>query len=192
MSNSNHRMVILNKHITRWLEQPGMSQTTLTMLVVEHFERLGLNIDLQIEDIFFMRTGDAVADANTNRQKLFRWLGWLDDGQKRSPARLFFVEQALVAAMPQCIRLSYLTEVYLGADVSIYSCESGHQQPSLQQLATSLIKEGSEAQLALLSHGGDCARRNEVLRELKESRAAHDDAIATLESKESGKIKGVA
>ena len=66
MSNSNHRLVILNKHITRWLEQPGMSQTTLTMLVVEHFERLGLNIDLQVEDIFFMRTGDAVADANTN------------------------------------------------------------------------------------------------------------------------------
>jgi len=192
MSNSNHRMVILNKHITRWLEQPGMSQTTLTMLVVEHFERLGLNIDLQIEDIFFMRTGDVVADANANRQKLFRWLGWLDDGQKRSPARLFFVEQALVAAMPQCLRLSYLTEVYLGADVSIYSCESGHQQPSLQQLATSLIKEGSEAQLALLSHGGDSARRNEVLRELKESRAAHDDAIATLECDAAGTLKGVA
>ncbi len=192
MSNSNHRMVILNKHITRWLEQPGMSQTTLTMLVVEHFERLGLNIDLQVEDIFFMRTGDAVADANANRQKLFRWLGWLDDGQKRSPARLFFVEQALVAAMPQCLRLSYLTEVYLGADVSIYSCESGHQQPSLQQLATSLIKEGSEAQLALLSHGGDHARRNEVLRELKESRAAHDDAIATLECEAAGTLKGVA
>ena len=169
-----------------------MSQTTLAMLVVEHFERLRLNIDLQVEDIFFMRTGDVVADANTNRQKLFRWLGWLDDGQKRSPARLFFVEQALVAAMPQCIRLSYLTEVYLGADVSIYSCEAGHQQPSLQQLATSLIKEGSEAQLALLSHGGDHARRKEVLRELKESRAAHDDAIATLECEAAGALKGVA
>lgn len=190
MSNSNHRLVILNKHIARWLEQPGMSQTTLTMLVVEHFERLGLARDLQVEDIFFMRTGDAVADANTNRQKLFRWLGWLDDGRKRSAARLFFVEQALVAAMPQPIRLSYLTEVYLGAEVSIYSSAAGAQEPSLQMLATTLIREGSEAQLALLSHGENLAKRNDVLRELKESRAAHDAAISTLEKGFS--VKGVA
>lgn len=184
MTNNKHRLVVLTNHIARWLEMPGMSQTTVAMEIVEAFEQLGLAHDLQVEDIFFMRTNDVVADANTNRQKIFRWLGLMDNGAKRSPAKLFFAEQAIVAAMPQAIRLSYLTEVYMGAGVSIYAAEAGAAQPSVETLATSLIREGSEAQLALLSHGGNPAKRHEALRELKESRAAHDNAIATLEALE--------
>jgi len=180
MNIEQHRLGILSKHITRWLEMPGMTQTTIAIEIVEQFRRLGLNRSLQVEDIFFMDTGDVVTDANTNRQKIFRWLGWLDNGDKRSPARLFFVEQAIVSAMPEAIRMAYLTEIYMGAGVSIYPTQQG-EEVCMGALAATLIKEGAEAQVALLSLRDDPRRRNETLRELNESLAAHNNAITTIE-----------
>ena len=186
MSNTKHRLDLLGKHMRTWLDMPGVSLTSMAMEIVDRFSAIGLDHGLQIEDIFFMRTDDVCTDADTNRQKIFRWLGWLDNGQKRSPARLFFVEQAIVAAMPEDIRIDYLTEVYIDSGVSFYAGTQGNTV-DLDTGLVSLMKETSEAQIALIKLAKDPAMKGEALRELKEALAAHENLLTTLQEMGGGK-----
>ena len=90
MARNRNRLSILNKYIERWIAQ--MNQTLVAAQIVDEVRDSGLSNNLQVEGIFFMQTDDAYADGNRNREKIFRWLGRTDSGNKRSPARLLFVE----------------------------------------------------------------------------------------------------
>ncbi|WP_431688936.1 hypothetical protein [Hahella sp. NBU794] len=155
MSANKHRLVILTKHLNRWLEKANVSQTAAAQEIVEQFRALGLDKELQAEDIFFMDTGDVFTDANTNRQKIFRWLGYMDNGTKKSMGRLWLVEQAIVAAMPADIRVAYLNEVFgdCGVCISSLSQDRSCSRLDVSRVVESMIKEDSEAQIALLKLG---------------------------------------
>ncbi|RXJ70763.1 hypothetical protein CS022_22295 [Veronia nyctiphanis] len=185
MTINKHRLQLLHKHLQQWMERPRMNQTQVANDIVEHFRFLGLEKQLQVEDIFFMDTGDPYTDMNTNRQKVFRWLGLMDNGTKRSPARLFFVEQAIVAAMPPDIRLAYLNDVYPLSGLYIGARPEQGESLNCDKLAAALTKENMEAQLSVieLSDRPDCEPTVcKAYRELKESAATTLAAIDVLES----------
>ncbi|WP_434359852.1 toxin YdaT domain-containing protein [Parasalinivibrio latis] len=187
MTPQKHRLMTLHKYISKWLQRNGMSQSVVAQEIVESFRALDLDKALQVEDIFFMDTGDVFTDVATNRQKIFRWLGFMDNGSKRSPSRLFFVEQAIVAAMPPDIRASYLNEVYgdcgmfFGAEA--IATEFCRLDPS--KMTESMIKEGSEAQIALLQLGENPNHEKvrEAIQELRESIATNLSALRLIDEK---------
>lgn len=187
MSNRKHRLGILTKHIARWLERNGVSQSVVAQEIVEEFRRIGLDKALQIDDIFFMDTGDVFTDVATNRQKIFRWLGLLDNGAKKSTGRLFLVEQAIVAAMPEDIRLNYLNEVFEDSCMcfSTDSMDRSMSRLDRSRIAESMIKEGSEAQIALLRLGDNPSfeQVENAYRELREAVATHLEVVDLLEEK---------
>lgn len=187
MNSKKHRLGLLNKHISRWLERNGVSQSVVAQEIVEEFRRVGLDKTLQIEDIFFMNTDDVFTDVNTNRQKIFRWLGLLDNGSKKSVGRLFLVEQAIVGAMPTEIRLDYLNEVFSDSCTcfSTDSMDRSYSKLDRSQVAESMIKEGSEAQIALLRLGENPSSEQvkEAYIELKESVATNLEVLDLIEEK---------
>ncbi|BCE02941.1 hypothetical protein [Marinicellulosiphila megalodicopiae] len=184
MINTKHRLVILNKHIQKWLDLPGINQSLVAQSIVEEFKRTNLDSELQIEDIFFMNTGDVFADVNTNRQKIFRWLGVMDNGAKRSPARLFFVEQGIVGAMPEDIRISYLNEVYKDSTACFSTANVNKGDSKLNRFAIteSMIKESTEAQLAVLQLGDNPTNQqlHKAEIELREDIATKLEALELL------------
>ncbi|MCU8034395.1 MULTISPECIES: hypothetical protein [unclassified Shewanella] len=177
------RLSLLMKTIHRVLELPKMTRFALAMDVVEAVDRLGLSEVLAAEGISFARTQDVHNDARVNAQKLFRWLGQYE-GQHPQAERLFHVEQALVAALPEHLRVQYLNDVFGCAGVTVIADQvtDGHVL-HVADMAAQLTKENSEAQIAVI-HLADAPKREDLLkahRELKESAATTNGSIAALE-----------
>lgn len=177
------RLSLLMKTIHRVLELPKMTRFALAMDVVEAVDRLGLSEVLAAEGISFARTQDVHNDARVNAQKLFRWLGQYE-GQHPQAERLFHVEQALVAALPEHLRVQYLNDVFGCAGVTVIADQisDGHVL-HVADMAASLTKENAEAQVAVI-HLGNSPSRDDLLkahRELRESAATTQGSIAALE-----------
>ncbi|MCU8000186.1 hypothetical protein [Shewanella sp. SM95] len=177
------RLNLLMKSIHRVLELPKMNRFALAMDFVAAVDRLGLNDVLATEGISFARTHDVHNDARVNAQKLFRWLGQYE-GQHPQADRLFHVEQALVAALPEHLRVQYLNDVFGCAGVTVIADQvtDGHVL-HVADMAAQLTKENSEAQIAVI-HLADAPKREDLLkahRELKESAATTNGSIAALE-----------
>ena len=187
MGNDNHRLHVLKRHLDRWALRNSTGHMLIATRIVEEFRRQVLDKTLQIEDIFFMETEDAYTDSATNYKKIFRWLGYLDDGTKRSPARLFFVEQAIVGAMPLDIRLDYINELYSDAgvfclDIKQLGSNNSTDPLNTETLLDAMIKESSEAHRSVLTLGSkpsiDAIRGTET--ELQESVATYRASIRQL------------
>lgn len=178
------RLDLLMVAIHRWLELPKVSRAGLAVEVVAAVERLGMATELAREGISFAKTDDAYNDSRINAQKIFRWLGQYQECHP-NPERLFHVEQALLAAMPDKLRLNYLNDVYglTGVTVVADNCRDS-QGISLEQMAAVLTKENSEAQIAVITLGPSPSREQliECHRELKESRASTESSIMLLET----------
>jgi hypothetical protein len=177
------RLSLLMKTIHRVLELPKMNRFGLAMDFVAAVDRLGLNEVLATEGISFARTDDVHNDARVNAQKLFRWLGQYE-GQHPQAERLFHVEQALVAALPEHLRVQYLNDVFgcTGVTVIADSMRDSYVLKSVDMAAT-LTKENSEAQVAVI-HLGDAPSREQLItahRELKESAATTQASMQVLE-----------
>lgn len=169
---SQNRLAILNRHMNAWAELPRTNRQLVAELVVEQFQAMGLGEYLAGTGVDFKTTADAASDMRTRAQKINRWLGNYED-QPASPDRLFYLEQAMVAAMPEQIRLDYLGEVYQHAGVSV--CALGESdKASMENMVQALIKENSEAQMALLGLSENSSPEDveKVLREMAESEAA--------------------
>lgn len=178
------RLALLMKVVHRVLELPRMTRFAFAMDVVAAVERLGLKELLASEGITFAQTGDVHNDARVNAQKLFRWLGQYE-GQHPIVDRLFYVEQAIVAAMPVHLRMSYLNDVYGSIGVTVVA-DQRHDSGTLRavDMAVSLTKENAEAQVAVI-HLGFEPTREQVMsahRELKESAATTQASMALLEN----------
>ncbi|MCS6114487.1 hypothetical protein [Shewanella baltica] len=177
------RLNLLMKSIHRVLELPKMNRFSLAMDFVAAVERLGLNEVLATEGISFAHTDDVHNDARVNAQKLFRWLGQYE-GQHPQAERLFHVEQALVAALPEHLRVQYLNDVFgcTGVTVIADSMRDGHVL-KVVDMAAILTKENSEAQVAVIHLGTEPSREQLVVahRELKESAATTQMSMAALE-----------
>lgn len=177
------RLNLLMKTIHRVLELPKMSRFGLAMDFVDAVDRLGLNEVLAAEGINFARTDDVHNNARVNAQKLFRWLGQYE-GQHPQVERLFYVEQALVAALPEHLRVQYLNDVFgcTGVTVIADSIRDGHVLRVVDMAAT-LTKENSEAQVAVIHLGTEPSREQLMTahRELRESAATTQASMTALE-----------
>lgn len=177
------RLNLLMKTIHRVLELPKMSRFGLAMDFVAAVDRLGLNEVLAAEGINFARTDDVHNNARVNAQKLFRWLGQYE-GQHPQVERLFYVEQALVAALPEHLRVQYLNDVFGCAGVTVIadSIRDGHVLRVVDMAAT-LTKENCEAQVAVIHLGQEPSREQlmHAHRELRESAATTQASMAALE-----------
>ncbi|MCG9697448.1 hypothetical protein [Shewanella sp. Isolate11] len=177
------RLEILIHIIHRLLELPRMNRLTFAMDVVEQVDRLGLADMLAAEGISFVRSGNVHHDARVNAQKLFRWLGQYE-GQHPIVDRLFYVEQAVVSALPIELRLQYLNDVF--GIVGVTVVEDGRSDGraiTAAEMAVALTKENSEAQCAVISLGV-APTRQQVLsayQELKESSATTQASMRLLE-----------
>jgi hypothetical protein len=177
------RLDFLMKAVHRVLELPRMTRFAFAMDVVAAVERLDMLDLLAAEGVTFANTDDVHNDARVNAQKLFRWLGQYE-GQHPIVDRLFYVEQAIVSAMPTHLRVNYLNDVYSAAGVTVIA----DQRPENSVLkpvdmAVALTKENAEAQVAVI-HLGE-APSNELVanahRELRESAATTQASMVLLE-----------
>ena len=181
--NIKQRLGLLNAYVQAWLKYPGVNQINAAASIVEEARRTQIDHVLKSEGVVFSETDDHFHDAQQNCQKIFRWLGRKDQGSKRSPARLFFVEQAIVGAMPMELRVAYLNEVYGGAAVCFSLEMTNIDTPTDQaQATTNMIREGAEAQIALLALGENPtpAQVRKARAELKESIATSKGALVLL------------
>ena len=178
------RLALLMKVVHRVLELPRMTRFAFAMDVVTAVERLGLKVLLANEGITFAQTDDVHNDARVNAQKLFRWLGQYE-GQHPIVDRLFYVEQAIVAAMPVHLRMQYLNDVYSHSGVTIVADQRGTSSGLKPiDMAASLTKENAEAQVAVIQLGS-APSRDQVMnahRELKESAAISQASMTLLEN----------
>ncbi|MCT8874177.1 hypothetical protein [Shewanella xiamenensis] len=177
------RLNLLMKTIHRVLELPKMSRFGLAMDFVAAVDRLGFGEVLAAEGINFARTDDVHNNARVNAQKLFRWLGQYE-GQHAQVERLFYVEQALIAALPEPLRVQYLNDVFgcTGVTVIADRMTDGHVL-HVADMAAQLTKENAEAQIAVI-HLSTNPNREDLLkahRELKESAATTQGSITALE-----------
>ena len=174
------RLNLLMKTIHRVLELPKMTRFALAIDFVAAVERLGLSEVLAAEGISFSSSQDVHNDARINAQKLFRWLGQYE-GQHPQADRLFHVEQALVAALPEYLRVQYLNDVFgcTGVTVIADRMNDGHVL-HVADMAASLTKENAEAQVAVIHLGCEPKREQLVAahRELKESAATTQASMA--------------
>ena len=177
-----NRLSLLQQYVRKWLEHPRLSRSVIGEEVVRAFYELGYREVLAPEGIDFKYTDDVANDMRTRAQKLFRWLGHYD-GIKASPDKLFFIEAAILAAMPQDLRLSYLNDVYAVTGVFIGVNHNQGDAISNEQIAAALTKENMEAQLSVIKLGScpsEAAVHN-AYRELKESAGTTLAAIEALE-----------
>ncbi|MPY24330.1 hypothetical protein [Shewanella sp. YLB-07] len=177
------RLSLLMKTIHRVLELPKMTRFALAMDFVAAVDRLGLAEVLATEGISFAHTQDIHNDARVNAQKLFRWLGQYE-GQHPQAERLFHVEQALVAALPEHLRVRYLNDVFSCVGVTVIADKvSDGAVLKVVDMAASLTKENAEAQVAVI-HLGEAPSREQLVaahRELRESAATTQGSMQALE-----------
>ncbi|WP_220738761.1 hypothetical protein [Shewanella sp. c952] len=177
------RLDFMMKAVHRVLELPRMTRFAFAMDVIVAVERLDMVDMLAAEGISFASTGDVHNDARVNAQKLFRWLGQYE-GQHPIVDRLFYVEQAIVSAMPTHLRVNYLNDVYSAVGVTVVADQrSDNIALKPVDMAVALTKENAEAQVAVI-HLGE-APSNELVanayRELKESAATTQASMVLLE-----------
>ena len=175
MINKNHpnRLDILKLYIERWAKEKKLSRQAIAMDIVDEFMKAGLDQATADEDIFFHNNGDAYTVANAAQQKIFRWLGILADGEKRCITKLFFIEQAIVSAMPAHLRVDYLNEIYLNARISA-PLESDCEETNVKEMLVSMTKENAEAQVAVIQ-----LPDNPTLLQLKGTRKEVAEAVSS-------------
>jgi len=143
------RLENLTHHINLWTALNGKQHVAASL--VEVIENTPYKDILAAEGITFARSNDVFKDARVNAQKFFRWLGSYD-GIETHKEHLFDIEAVIVQAMPEHIRISYLTAVYSHASVSISkSCTfESTDQVDLSVIAQVMIKEDADSQIAIL------------------------------------------
>lgn len=176
------RLDLLVSAINQWLEQPKASRSKITAEIVQAVEDCGLTDQLNNEGITFNRSDDLYNDMRVNAQKIFRWLGQYE-GTHAFPDRLFHLEQAILAAMPEDIHLNYLNEVYGVVGVVVCTRQSSQEDIDATRMAASLTKEQMEAQVSVIelgtSPGFDAAKK--AHREVAEAMATGAAVLGELE-----------
>lgn len=179
---SQNRLAVLRRWLETWAELPRHTRQLVAQDIFEAFTKQGLGEHLSGTGVEFAATDDIHHDMRVRCQKLWRWMGASEE-TKPQPDKLFYIEQVIVAAMPEQIRTGYLNEVYQNAGLSI-GIELGGEAMNPAKIAQSLIKEGSEAQLAVINLSPNCTAEEKAnaLRELHESAAATAAAISAIEN----------
>ena len=195
---SHTRYSLIQNYINRWLGLPGLTRTILTDRVVTAFNDLHLDHILNDHGVKFKTTNcmNCEEPMRVNAQKFFRWLGFKGE-QYQSEEKILHLEPAIVAAMPNDIKIAYLNEVYAGTGVYIGVRQGdepdleGNGGGCIYKMVASITKENSEAQVAVVQLGSNptADQIKETYRELKESAGTTLGAIDFFEQKFSNIFK---
>lgn len=142
------RLEHLREVVAEWRKLPKVNKQHIAFSVMEEIARHEFKDVLASVGIAFTDSGNEYNDAQRNAEKIFRWLGEMDIAEQ--PAKLFYVEEILICAMPESIKTDYLNRIYnkAGAYVS-FPEKSGHDHADIELICATLIKENSEAQIAV-------------------------------------------
>lgn len=170
-----NRLAILRRHLDNWAGQPRHNRQLVAELVVEKFTALGMAEHLPGTGVEFSSSDDLSGDMRTHAQKLWRWLGAFEEC-KPGPDKLWYIEQAIVAALPPALRIAYLHDVYTDAAITVaIDVQGGDTLMALD----AVISEGADATRALVAlvDGVDPGELGTAERELKESIGASQAAL---------------
>jgi hypothetical protein len=171
---------VIRSAINGWRKAQNWSRETAAQRIVEAHAELGAE---KVTGVSFDLPGrDAFSQAKVHGERIFRWL---DDETKDStllPANLL---PSVLAALPMDQRLHCLNEMFgaLGVEVRCADTAAPGEFDTSTHLRN-LIKESSEAQMALVSIGANPsppALRN-ALKEVREEREAASSAERALEA----------
>jgi len=170
-----NRLAILRRHLDRWAGQPRHNRQLVAELIVEKFIELGMADHLSGTGVEFSHSDDLSNDMRTHAQKLWRWLGAFEEC-KPGPDKLWYIEQAIVAALPAALRVRYLHDVYADAGITVaIDVLSGETLMALD----AVISEGADATRALVAlvDGVDPGELATAEKELMESIGASQAAL---------------
>ncbi|MGI0119645.1 hypothetical protein [Zooshikella sp. RANM57] len=189
-SQSQGRFGLIQKYVNHWLSLPKLSRAILTDKVVTAFFDFGFDQILTDQGITFKDSDclNCEQAMRVNAQKFFRWLGFYDE-QFKSEQKIIALEPAIVAAMPNDLKLAYLNEVYAAAGVYIGTRKGDEPnmpggENGIRQVAASITKENAEAQIAVIQLGPNPSieQIRTTYRELKESAGTTLGAIEFIEN----------
>ena len=179
-----NRLAILRRHLDKWASQSRHNRQLVAELVVEKFNELHMADHIPGTGVEFSATDDLSHDMRTHAQKLWRWLGAYEEA-KPGPDKLWYIEQAVVAAMPRVLRIAYLLEVYADAGVTVaIDVDAGQTMLAVE----SVIQEDADATKALVAllDGVDPFELDTAERELMESIGASQAALSHVRSLKRG------
>ncbi|WP_195763875.1 toxin YdaT family protein [Pseudoduganella rivuli] len=192
MRNESHKSLIgmVRDHVIAWRKAEGWSRETVVQAIVEAHQRIDGPTASGI--VFDPTTRDAFERQKVNADRVFRWL---DDESKDSnllPANFL---PSILAAMPLDVRLHCLSDFLRPLGVTVSSVDMAVDSSFEASVhLRSLIKETSEAQLALVEVGPDAgvAQLERASREIKDVQEVAGRAARALEAAMSGIRAGVA
>ncbi|MBU6956072.1 hypothetical protein [Hahella sp. HN01] len=176
------RLKLLMSAVNRWLEQPKASRAIICGEIVQAANDCGLSEILKNEGITFNQSDDLYNDLRVNAQKIFRWLGQYD-GIHAFLDRLWCLEPAIVAAMPEALRLSYLNDVFGVTGVVVCSRQVSCEHIDATRMAACLTKEQMEAQVSVIELGihPDLESARRAYQEVSEAVATGAAVLGELE-----------
>jgi hypothetical protein len=178
---------ILRSTVEAWRRSSGsMSREAVAVYVTEAHEALGAE---SVTGIGFDSTNkDCYTRAKSAAQKLYRWLGGDDEQEAKLPANML---PSILAAMPMEQRLSFLNQVL--CHVGIEARQIGRDAAGSLDVSRhlrSVMKEGNEAQLALVTLNPDAseaellAAHNELVESAQANEAAAADLMAEIAARQ--------
>jgi hypothetical protein len=172
---------VIRDHVSVWRKQSSWSRETVAgQIVAAHAQHGGpANTGIRFEP----PSQDVFEQMKANADRVFRWL---DDDTKDTnllPANFL---PSVLAAMPLDLRLSCVDDFLrpLGIVPALLDA-AGDPQVDTASLLQGLMKEGGEANQALLSVISDGSAGNllRARKELAESVKVHQDAISAIDVK---------
>jgi len=179
-----NRLAILRRHLDKWASQSRHNRQLVADLVVEKFNELQMADHLPGTGVEFSTSDDIGNDMRSHAQKLWRWLGAYEEA-KPGPDKLWYIEQAVVAAMPRAGRVAYLLEGYADAGVTVaIDVDAGQTMLAVE----SVIQEGADATKALVAllDGADPGELDTAEKELLESIGASQAALSHVRNLKGG------
>ncbi len=148
MRNESHGTLIgtIRAGVTEWRKRESWSRETVVQQIVEAHERLGADKATGI--VFDPNTRDPFDRTKVNADRVFRWL---DDESKDNNLLPSNFLQSILAAMPMDIRMHCLRAFLLPIGIVPASLDlAAHGDFDASAHLHEMIKEGSEAQMALV------------------------------------------
>lgn len=179
MRNTSHKtkLAILMEHVDQWRARAG-SREAVAVAIVEMHQRLGMETATGIR---FEVKGDSFTLAKNAADRIFRWL---DDRTKETNFMPANFEQSILAAMPEDIRLSCVSEILrpLGLVPRSHMHCYGDEIDLISR-AQSMSKESAEAISSTigLAKDGSLAAMEATHKEITESIGEHRAMQADLE-----------
>ncbi|MBV6304907.1 hypothetical protein KVP10_08405 [Candidimonas humi] len=138
------KLSLLAHYVDQWRIRAGSRETVATEIVQAH---MGAGYNTRAK-LTFETSGDAFMLAKSRADRIFRWL---DDKSKDGNFMPVNFEDSIVLAMPEDLRLGYLNEWLRQFGMVTRGLHELSEDAAPSQLLPGLIKESSEATLALAS-----------------------------------------